>query len=123
MPTAIPQGKISIWIINFFYKIFLAPVLDETTQAQLVLRNLAEIGKRIPDLAAILNPTLPPGKNPYPKNSESRYEILKILNFFSDTAKNSISCESAIIATTSFDNSATSGRYGSSTNKSQIEQR
>lgn len=44
MPTAIPQ----------------APVLDETTQAQLVLRNLAEIGKRIPDLAAILNPTLPP---------------------------------------------------------------
>ena len=41
--------------------LFLAPVLDETTQAQLVLRNLAEIGKRIPDLAAILNPTLPPG--------------------------------------------------------------
>ena len=53
--------------MNFFYEIFLAPVLDETTQAQLVLRNLAEIGKRIPDLAAILNPTLPPGKNPYRK--------------------------------------------------------
>ena len=98
--------------------IFLAPVLDETTQAQLVLRNLAEIGKRIPDLAAILNPTLPPGKNPYPKNSVRNSEN----SILSDTAKNSFPCESAIIAATSFDNSATSGRYGSSTNKSsQIE--
>ena len=59
MPTAIPQGKNNIGGSELTF--ILAPVLDETTQAQLVLRNLAEIGKRIPDLAAILNPTLPPG--------------------------------------------------------------
>ena len=64
MPTAIPQGKISGIRINLYF-CYLAPVLDETTQAQLVLRNLAEIGKRIPDLAAILNPTLPPGSPSY----------------------------------------------------------
>ena len=112
--------KVDIEVTKWLLNLYLAPVLDETTQAQLVLRNLAEIGKRIPDLAAILNPTLPPGLY-YLYNCRPFVSSTSIAPHFSDTAKNPFSCTCAFIATTSFDNSSTTSGYGPSINESQIE--